>query len=158
MLLSKTQKNVNFEFNLQGPDTKLWWPNGYGDQNLYWYNVSLSSSSQTESSTRLLRIGFRTVDLIEDFVDPAKETLGREFYFIVNGVKMYSKGSNSIPFHVLPERVTDSQIEWIMRAAKMSHQNMIRVWGGGMYESEEFYNVFNIITTYGFIISVNLYG
>lgn len=54
---------------------------------------------------------------------------------------MYSKGSNAIPLHVLPERITESHTEWLLRAAKMSHQNMIRVWGGGMYESEEFFDV-----------------
>ncbi len=58
---------------------------------------------------------------------------------------MYSKGSNSIPQHVLPERITEKHTEWILRAAKMSHQNMIRVWGGGMYESDEFYDVRNFI-------------
>lgn len=101
----------------------------------------MSSQDGSEVQTRILRIGFRKVELVEDFVDSQKPEMGREFFFRVNGVQMYSKGSNSIPLHVLPERITAEQTEWLFRAAKMSHQNIIRVWGGGMYETEEFYDL-----------------
>ncbi|ODM87400.1 Beta-mannosidase, partial [Orchesella cincta] len=134
-------KSVDIKLTESGDQTKLWWPNGYGEQNLYWYNVTLESETTSDSTTRMLRFGFRTVELIENFVDPADEEKGREFYFIVNGVQMYSKGSNSIPLHVLTEKITKEQTEWLLRAAKMSHQNMIRVWGGGNYESAWFYDV-----------------
>jgi hypothetical protein len=67
--------------------------------------------------------------------------IGREFYFNVNGIKMYSKGSNSIPIHVLPEKITKESTKWLLDSAKKLHSNMIRVWGGGMYESDYFYDV-----------------
>jgi beta-mannosidase len=67
--------------------------------------------------------------------------LGREFYFKINGIQIYSKGSNSIPFHILPERVTPEHLKWVMQSAKDVHTNMIRVWGGGMYEPDLFYEV-----------------
>lgn len=57
----------NFKF--KGAHVKLWWPNGYGEQHLYTYDVILGMDDLTESSSRTLRIGFRTVELIEDFVD-----------------------------------------------------------------------------------------
>ncbi|CAL8069241.1 unnamed protein product [Orchesella dallaii] len=133
-------QSVDINLTESGTQTLLWWPNGYGEQNLYWYNVSMASIDNRETSTHMIRFGFRTVELIEDFVDQANKQKGREFYFTVNGVKIYSKGSNSIPLHVLPERVTAAQTEWLLRSAKMSHQNMMRVWGGGIYEMEEFYD------------------
>ena len=67
--------------------------------------------------------------------------LGREFYFKVNGIQMYSKGSNSIPIHVLPERATPEMTRWLLESAKEVHTNMIRVWGGGLYESDIFFEV-----------------
>ncbi len=66
---------------------------------------------------------------------------GREFYFKVNGIQMYSKGSNSIPIHVLPEKVTKEKTKWLLQSAKHLNTNMIRVWGGGLYESDLFYDV-----------------
>lgn len=59
----------------------------------------------------------------------------------MNGIKIYSKGSNSIPIHVLPERVTDEMTEWLLTSAQKLHTNQIRVWGGGIYESDHFYDV-----------------
>ncbi|ODN02454.1 Beta-mannosidase [Orchesella cincta] len=133
-------QSVDISLTESGAKTLLWWPNGYGNQNLYWYNVSLASANSTEISTNMLRFGFRTVELVQDFVDKANKQKGREFYFKVNGVQMYSKGSNAIPLHVLPERITEAQTEWLLRAAKMSHQNILRTWGGGTYETEWFYD------------------
>ncbi|CAL8069236.1 unnamed protein product [Orchesella dallaii] len=140
-------------------DIHLWWPNGYGKQNLYSYVVSLYNDNG-DSSSRQLRLGFRTVELVEDYVDSSQRDKGREFYFRVNGVKMYSKGSNSIPLHVLPERITYTQTEWLLRAAKLSHQNMIRVWGGGMYESEALYDLadeYGILIWQDFMFACALY-
>ncbi|CAL8069239.1 unnamed protein product [Orchesella dallaii] len=132
--------SVDISLTELGDQIKLWWPNGYGDQNLYWYNVDLNVPQFSETTSRRLRFGFRKVELIEDFVDKDNVIKGREFYFVVNGKQMYSKGSNSIPLHVLTEKITNDQTEWLLRAAKMSHQNMIRVWGGGMYETDTFFD------------------
>lgn len=67
--------------------------------------------------------------------------VGRTFFFRVNGRPIFAKGSNQIPFHVLPEAVTKEQVKWMLKSAKEANMNMIRVWGGGIYESDYFYEV-----------------
>lgn len=64
------------------------------------------------------------------------------FYFKINGLKMFAKGSNWIPSHILPEKLSDSErIVPLLEAAAAAHFNMMRVWGGGVYESDLFYEV-----------------
>lgn len=68
--------------------------------------------------------------------------LGRSFYFIVNGVPIFAKGSNFIPSNVLPEKSSNKDvIRELLLSAKITNMNMLRVWGGGVYESEYFYQV-----------------
>ncbi|KAI4490346.1 hypothetical protein M0802_010723 [Mischocyttarus mexicanus] len=119
-------------------DTELidrWWPNGYGKQNLYKLKITITTG--TEILNKYLRIGFRTVELIEE---PLKK--GLSFYFRINGVPIFAKGSNFIPASVFPE-LTDEEhvIRHLLQSAKETHMNMLRVWGGGMYESDLFYNL-----------------
>ncbi|CAG0919271.1 unnamed protein product [Notodromas monacha] len=116
---------------------KLWWPNGYGEQNLYTLEVTyLDGSSTEESSVQQMKIGFRTAELVQEPIPGAE---GLTFEFVVNNVRMFSKGSNWIPADVLPERVTIDQLKHLLGAVRDTHQNMMRVWGGGIYESEDFY-------------------
>lgn len=63
--------------NVQGSTAKLWWPNGYGEQNLYTYEISYHSDTVNETSTKTLRVGFRTVELIQDFVNSTNESWGK---------------------------------------------------------------------------------
>ncbi|ODM75953.1 Beta-mannosidase [Orchesella cincta] len=90
-----------------GDQNKLWWPNGYGEQNLYWYNVTLESETTSDSTTRMLRFG-------------------REFTSLLMAFRC-TQGIHSIPPRAYGE-ITKEQTEWLLRAAKMSHQNMIE-WG-----------------------------
>uniref|UniRef100_W8BI92 beta-mannosidase n=1 Tax=Ceratitis capitata TaxID=7213 RepID=W8BI92_CERCA len=124
----------------------LWWPNGYGEQKLYplhfslktWLNRTGSSLRARTSSTKNIRVGFRTIELVED---AAREGTGNYFLFKVNGVEIFMKGTNYIPMHVLPEySYEEEKIRILMGAVKDAHMNMIRVWGGGNYESNEFYD------------------
>uniref|UniRef100_A0A6P4EG48 beta-mannosidase n=1 Tax=Drosophila rhopaloa TaxID=1041015 RepID=A0A6P4EG48_DRORH len=136
------------EFDQPVPIEKVrtWWPNGYGEQKLYPLHFTLKAwlgpdepevRSKTKSH-KSLRVGFRTLELIED---PAPDGVGNTFLFRVNGVEMFMKGSNYIPSHILPEIANNDQISHLLRSAKEAHMNMLRVWGGGVYESDYFYQL-----------------
>ncbi|KAH8354559.1 hypothetical protein KR084_011700, partial [Drosophila pseudotakahashii] len=136
------------EFDQAVPIEKVvtWWPNGYGEQKLYPLHFTLKAwlgndgpevRSRTKSH-RSLRVGFRTIELVEV---PAPDGIGNTFLFRVNGVEMFMKGSNYIPSHILPEMQTKEQIGHLLRSAKEAHMNMLRVWGGGVYESDYFYQL-----------------
>ena len=70
-----------------------------------------------------------------------EDAYGRSFTFVVNGVTVFCKGSNWIPANSFPARITPQRVESLLRAAVETHQNMLRVWGGGYYESDAFYDL-----------------
>ncbi|XP_075222154.1 beta-mannosidase-like [Lycorma delicatula] len=119
---------------------KLWWPNGYGDQSLYLLSVIVVSSNEVTSFTT--KFGFRNVKLVQKPVDAAAPNKGLTFYFEINGVKVFAKGSNFISSHILPELSYDKYtLVNLLSAVKDTHMNMLRVWGGGLYESDLFYKL-----------------
>ena len=86
--------------------------------------------------------------------------MGRSFTFVVNGVPIFAKGSNWIPADSFPTRITDAYLEMLIRAAAETHQNMLRVWGGGFYEEERFYDLcdrYGILIWQDFIFSCSVY-
>lgn len=121
--------------DLEVDHPQLWWPNGYGDQPLYRVEVSLREG-ETTLDQREYRIGLRTVELRQ--VD---DRWGCSFTFVVNGVPIFTKGANWIPADSFPTRITDRQLEHLIASAAAAHFNMLRVWGGGYYESEAFYDL-----------------
>lgn len=112
----------------------LWWPNGYGNQQLY--NLSVYNQNQYIDS-RL--IGFRTVELVQHNYGPTIN--GTSFYFLINGYPIFIKGSNWIPPDAFQERVTDERLERLLRSAQLANMNMLRIWGGGIYERDSFYGM-----------------
>ncbi|XP_035449572.2 beta-mannosidase [Spodoptera frugiperda] len=137
---------VELEFKISEIQVRTWWPNGYGEQPLYELVVHFASDTYlNESSHKSLMVGFRTVELIEK---DAAEILGNTtagkgltFYFTVNGHPLFMKGSNWIPSNILPElgeRQTDV-VDNLLKSARDAHMSMLRVWGGGVYESDYFY-------------------
>lgn len=119
-------------FNIKNP--KLWWTNGLGEQPLYKITASLSVDGRTTEKSD--RIGIRTLELVRD-----QDSTGTSFYFKLNGVPVFMKGANYIPNDIFPSRVTDEQYRNVINTAKMSNMNMLRVWGGGIYENDEFYDL-----------------
>ncbi|XP_074036619.1 beta-mannosidase [Leptinotarsa decemlineata] len=114
-----------------------WWPNGYGAHDLYNLNVVFSNEVSSEHDIKNVRVGFRTVELVQDSLDS-----GLTFYFKINGEPIFMKGSNEIPVDILPERGQNkTTIKKLLMAAHDSHMNMLRVWGGGVYESDYFYDL-----------------
>ncbi|XP_066254950.1 beta-mannosidase-like [Euwallacea similis] len=115
----------------------LWWPNGYGNQSLYEIVVAFTSSLDNSISSKKIKTGFRFVELVEKPLDT-----GATFYLKVNGEPIFAKGSNEIPINILPEYGQNRQkIRNLLQSAKDVNMNMLRVWGGGVYESDYFYEV-----------------
>ena len=111
----------------------LWMPNGWGEAALYDFELSVKVDGQVVASEKK-RIGLRTVKVVlEDDKD------GKAFYFVVNGQPMFAKGSNFIPNDALLPNVTTERYNQLMKDVKDAHHNMIRVWGGGIYEDDRFY-------------------
>jgi beta-mannosidase len=116
------------------PDAQLWWPRGYGDQALYAVRVALSSAS-TELGEWSGRVGFRTVAL-----DTSDDEHGTAFAIVVNGTPVFVRGVNWIPDDCFPSRVSRERYVRRLTQARDANVNLIRVWGGGIYESEDFYD------------------
>ncbi|GJQ66746.1 hypothetical protein Trydic_g4686 [Trypoxylus dichotomus] len=126
----------NQTFSIPKLSVNLWWPNGYGKPYLYPLEV-VFTGEQGSVITKTIKIGFRTVKLVQDPL-----TRGNSFYFLINNVPIFAKGSNSIPINILPEKGQDRDIiKFLLQSAKDVHMNMIRVWGGGVYESDTFYEI-----------------
>ncbi|XP_058443272.1 beta-mannosidase-like isoform X2 [Malaya genurostris] len=125
---------------------KLWWPNGYGTQKLYnlyvkWEDNLVNSikvhDRETLIAEKVIRIGFRNIKLSQE-----ETTDGLMFYFVINGIPIFMKGSNWIPSSVLPESSYDENyVKFLLYAAHDANMNMLRVWGGGVYESDYFYQL-----------------
>lgn len=114
---------------------RLWWPAGYGDQSLYDFtaNVLVSGASIDQST---VTTGLRSIVL-----DRHPDQWGRSFQLVVNGVPIFAKGADVIPFDSFPNRVTTADYRRILQSARDANMNMIRHWGGGYYESDEFYQI-----------------
>ncbi|XP_066254951.1 beta-mannosidase-like [Euwallacea similis] len=115
----------------------FWWPNGFGDQPLYQTVVTFTSALDQSVSSKKIKTGLRFVELVEEPLDT-----GMTWYFKINGEPIFIKGSNEIPINILPEYGQDRQnIRKLLQSAKDVNMNMLRVWGGGVYESDYFYEV-----------------
>ena len=114
---------------------QLWWPNGYGEQPLYAVDVLLLAEGVACDAAHY-QIGLRTLELRRE-----PDAWGESFTFVVNGVPIFAKGSNWIPADSFPTRISDAFLEQLIRDAALTHQNMLRVWGGGFYEEERFYDL-----------------
>ena len=136
---------------------ELWFPNGYGGQPLYLVEVSLirGASRQGLLDQHKYQVGLRTIELRQD-----NDQWGRSFVFVVNGISILCKGSNWIPADSFPARIADESLEGLIRSAAETHQNMLRVWGGGLYEEERFYDLcdrYGILVWQEFIFSCSIY-
>ncbi len=122
--------------DLHVPDPQLWWPRGYGAQPLYTLHVTLDRGGVTlDTLTR--RLGARTVELRQE---PVADEPGTSFTFVVNGVPIFAGGANWIPEDLLLDRVTPEQYRHRLQQAADANMVMIRVWGGGIYEHDAFYD------------------
>ena len=113
---------LSFDFPVNNPD--LWWPVGYGSPRLYPLNITLVTPDDSVSVHRM--VGFRTMRVVREQI-PADQP-GKSMYFEVNGVPVYAKGSNLVPFDAFHPRVTATNITRMLSSALASNQNIIRVY------------------------------
>ena len=114
---------------------KRWMPNGWGEPTLYDFSAKVLCDNK-EIAEKQHRIGLRTIRVVTE-----QDENGESFYFEVNGVPMFAKGANYIPSDALLPRVTSGRYERLFRDIREANMNMIRVWGGGVYENDRFYDL-----------------
>ncbi|MGA5316460.1 glycoside hydrolase family 2 protein [Streptomyces pseudogriseolus] len=119
---------------LRVPDVRLWWPRGYGEQPLYDVELTLFDGEVAVDSWRR-RTGFRTVEL-----DTSPDAHGTGFTLVVNGERLFARGVNWIPDDAFPSRITRERYRRRLEQAAAAGVDLVRVWGGGIYESEDFYD------------------
>lgn len=126
-------KNSPKEIKIENPI--LWWPNGYGNQSLYEIEIILKEENLILDTWKK-KIGLRTVTISRE-----KDSYGESFTPIINGIKIFSMGANYIPEDHILARVTEEKTRKLLTDAKLCHFNTIRVWGGGYYPNDFFYNL-----------------
>ena len=122
------------ELSAEIESPQLWWPNGYGGQPLYRVDVTLKAGDAV-CDFRSERIGLRTLT-----VSTEPDQWGREFCFMVNGVKIFAMGADYIPEDNILSRVTPERTDRLIRDCARANFNCIRVWGGGYYPDDFFYD------------------
>jgi beta-mannosidase len=114
---------------------QLWWPNGLGEQPLYTISATLGAQGQQLDQTSR-RIGIHTLELRQQ-----SDQWGKSFTFVINGVPVFAKGGNWIPADSFPNRVSRERYRQLLQSCKDANMNMLRVWGGGYYEMDDFYDL-----------------
>ncbi|KAF9156128.1 hypothetical protein BG015_007170 [Linnemannia schmuckeri] len=130
---------LQHSFSVDKSLVKLWWPRGYGEQNLYKLVASLLNDRGSMLASHSFQCGFRTCDLVQKPLVNGQP--GDSFHFRVNDINMFAKGANWIPGHVFDSLMTMEKKRSLLKSCVNANMNMIRIWGGGRYEVDEFYQV-----------------
>jgi len=154
VILSKGVNKIQVAFDIENP--QLWWPNGLGNQTLYNITAELELNGKpADNKTR--KIGVRTINHIRK---ADIEGDGESFYFEVNGRPVFAKGANVIPNDIFLPSVTPEKYEFIVKSAVQANMNMLRVWGGGVYEQDLFYDLcdkYGIMVWQDFMFACSMY-
>ncbi|MEP1035083.1 hypothetical protein [Ekhidna sp.] len=131
--VTKGHNELRIPFEIEKPE--LWWPNGWGNQYQYSIPVSIHTANHLLDADTI-KIGLRTVELIHEI-----DSIGKSFYFRINGEPLFARGANYIPqSHFIPS-VKDEDYKKLIEDVKATGMNMLRVWGGGIYEDDLFYDL-----------------
>jgi beta-mannosidase len=131
--LAAGENELSVDFSIDHP--RLWWPNGLGTP--YLYTISgIITEAGAEIDRLERRTGIRTIELVQ-----ARDAGGRSFYFKLNGLPVFMKGANYVPQDCFPPGVTRERYTWLLGCAQAAGMNMLRVWGGGVYEDDLFYDL-----------------
>jgi len=156
--IGKINKELNtgvneliIDFKIDNPE--LWWTNGLGDAFLYDFKFIAKSKNCIDEIEQ--RIGLRTLELVQ-----TPDSIGSSFHFELNGIPVFMKGANYIPQDNFPSRVTDKKYKQTIQTAVDANMNMLRVWGGGIYEKDIFYDLCDengILVWQDFMFACNMY-
>lgn len=150
--LVEGKNNINIPLKIENP--KLWWTNGLGEQKLYNIKIQIADGTKIISS-KSKHIGLRTLEVVQN-----PDSIGKSFYFKLNGHAVFMKGANYIPQDIFLSRVSDEDYENLIKSAVDANFNMLRVWGGGIYEKEIFYNLcdkYGILVWQDFMFACAMY-
>ena len=132
------------QFKVQVDNPQLWWPAGFGDAFLYPFVLRLqvggATTGGTQASTTIaqqdLPVGIRQIEVINE-----PDADGVCFYLKVNGVPVFCKGANYIPADAFPAQISKARLDAEFAAVTTAGMNMLRIWGGGYYQDEYFYQL-----------------
>ena len=131
VVLARGANKVVLDFEVKKP--RLWWSNGLGGQPLYDFTVIARTAGRTVGKT--VTAGIRTIT-----IDRSADEHGHRMALVLNGRPVFCKGADWIPLDNFPARITPEWYEAAVADAAAANMNMLRVWGGGLYESEDFYD------------------
>jgi len=127
--------NITYKLPFIIENPKRWWPHSIGEPYLYDIKVVVRDNKKILDSIST-KIGLRTIELVTE-----KDSIGESFYFKVNDVSVYAKGANYIPQNSMQNKVTDAHYEKLLDDTVAANMNILRVWGGGIYENDIFYEL-----------------
>ncbi|MEG0692391.1 MAG: glycoside hydrolase family 2 protein [Oscillospiraceae bacterium] len=151
--ITKMDETGEVAFTVLNPE--LWWPNGYGKQPLYSLKVELFHDDELLDS-KSMNIGLRTITLSTE-----KDEWGNEFAITVNGIKIFAMGANYIPEDNIIKRITPQRTKKIIEDSARANFNCIRVWGGGYYPDDFFYDYcdqYGLIVWQDLMFACNVYN
>ncbi|HVQ39751.1 MAG TPA: glycoside hydrolase family 2 protein [Pyrinomonadaceae bacterium] len=143
---------VDLDFVVTRP--ALWWPNGLGAHPLYTFKARLLINGKSIDA-RTTRTGLRALELRQQ-----PDASGKSFTFVVNGVPVFAKGGNWIPADSFPTRISTDKYRQLLTSVRDTNMNMLRVWGGGIYERNDFYELcdeMGILVWQDFMFGCSLY-
>lgn len=150
--LTKGVNKVSLDFAIAAP--KLWYPIGLGEQSLYTFKAKLIINKKTVDEASK-RTGFRTLELRQK-----PDEHGISFEFVVNGIPVFGRGANWIPADIFPTRITKEKYKNLLTSLKDANMNMLRVWGGGIYEDDYYYDLadeMGILVWQDFMFACSMY-
>ena len=153
--ITETMEGDEAVLYMEIEEPKLWWPNGFGDHPLYTVSCYALDMNGNEWDSKTQRIGLRTLTVSQE-----RDEYGHEFCFKVNGVKFFAMGANYIPEDSIYAFITKEKIDYLLRAAVKSNFNTIRVWGGGYYPSDTFYDLcdeYGLVVWQDYMFACNIY-
>jgi beta-mannosidase len=136
LLASLAPSNGSIQGSIEIAEVSLWWPTGYGDQPLYDFEVRLRDLEGNILESVSKRLGFRSVELVSE-----ADRYGTSFEIKINGQRIWVRGANWIPDHTSLNQIDSQRYRTRIQDALAANMNLLRIWGGGIFETAEFYAV-----------------
>ena len=153
--ITETLVNGHAQLFMEIENPKIWWPNGFGEHPLYKVSVYALDMNGNQWDSKTYKIGLRTLTVSQE-----RDEFGNEFCFKVNNVKIFAMGANYIPEDTIYAFITKEKIDYLLKAAVRCNFNTIRVWGGGYYPDDWFYDLcdeMGLIVWQDFMFACNIY-